>query len=107
MLGLRREVLPRPSLTSQKSCVPDLTPWEHIYPDTPRPTFCHTHHAQMTPKPVWFRRLREATKAAAVVIEDIDAGQNSGQNPGGPTQQQQMPWKGSRGPQSQPGQAQL
>lgn len=36
------------------------------------------HQGQVTPKPAWFRGLREATKAAAVVIEGIDPGQNSG-----------------------------
>lgn len=70
---------------------PQSHQWKHIYPDTRRLTYCHTHHGQMTPKPVCFRGLREATKAAAVVVEGIDPGQNSGYNPGGSTQQQEMP----------------
>lgn len=67
----------------------------------------HTHQAQVTPKPVSLRRLRETSEAAAVVIEGIGPGQEAGQEPGGHQQQQEQPWGGCQGPKSQPGQAQL
>lgn len=46
----------------------------------------HTHHAQVTPKPVLLWGLRETSEAAAVVIEGVCPGQEAGQEPGGPHQ---------------------
>ena len=61
----------------------------------------------MTQEPVWFWGLQETSEAARVVVEGIGAGQDAGQDPGGPSQQQQQPQGGCQRPKSQLRQDQL
>ena len=61
----------------------------------------------MTQEPVTFWGLREASEMARVVVGGVGPGQDMGQDPGGPDQQQQQPWEGCYWPESQPRQAQL
>ena len=68
---------------------PPLGKCIHPMPQT-RPA-THTHQSQVTPKPALLRGLRETPEAAAGVIEAVAPGQDSGQEPRGPHQQQEQP----------------
>ena len=61
----------------------------------------------MTQEPVAFWGLWETLEATRVVVEGVGPGQNAGQEPGGPSEQQQQPRGGCHWPESQPGQAHL
>ena len=54
-----------------------------------------------------FWGLRETLEATRVVVEGVSPGQDVGQEPGSPNQQQQQPRGGCHRSKSQPGQAQL
>ena len=100
-----------PSLLSQTPAPPQVPiphPWESA--STPMPqarAATHTHRSHVTPKPVLLRRMWETPEAAKGVIEAVAPGQDAGQEPEDPHQQQEQPWGGCHLPESQPGQAQL
>ena len=61
----------------------------------------------MTQEPVAFWGLRETLEVTRVVVEGVGPGQDAGQEPGGPSEQQQQPRGGCHWPEFQPGQARL